>query len=69
VLWGVLVFHEQVRQGWYIPGEVFCAGVIVAGVVILARSPLLTEDNSATGDQSRDVSPGQDQVLSESGST
>jgi drug/metabolite transporter (DMT)-like permease len=47
VLWGVLVFHEQVRQGWYILGEVFCAGVIVAGVVMLARSPLLATDGAA----------------------
>ena len=44
VLWGVLVFHEQVRQGWYIPGEVFCAGVIAGGVIMLARSPLLADD-------------------------
>jgi glucose uptake protein GlcU len=47
VLWGVMVFHEQVRQGWYILGEVSCAGVIVAGVVMLARSPLLSEDSSS----------------------
>ena len=47
VLWGVLVFHEQVRQGWYILGEVFCAGVIVAAVVMLARSPLLAADGAA----------------------
>jgi drug/metabolite transporter (DMT)-like permease len=46
VLWGVLAFHEQVRQGWYVLGEVACAGVIVAGVVMLARSPLLTADDA-----------------------
>lgn len=39
VLWGLLAFHEQVRQGWYILGEMACAGVIVAGVLMLARSP------------------------------
>jgi drug/metabolite transporter (DMT)-like permease len=44
VLWGVLIFHEQVRQGWYVLGEVFCAGVIVGGVIMLARSPLLSDD-------------------------
>lgn len=43
VLWGVLVFHEQVRQGWYVAGEVFTAAVIVAGVLMLARSPLLSD--------------------------
>jgi drug/metabolite transporter (DMT)-like permease len=47
VLWGVLAFHEQVRQGWYIIGEVACAGVMVAGVIMLARSPAL-----AAGDES-----------------
>jgi drug/metabolite transporter (DMT)-like permease len=44
VLWGVLIFHEQVRQGWYVLGEVFCAGVIAGGVIMLARSPLLSDD-------------------------
>jgi drug/metabolite transporter (DMT)-like permease len=67
VLWGVLAFHEQIRQGWYIPGEVACAGVIVAGVVTLARSPLLSEDSSAKSDQSQEGSRREDQVPSESG--
>ena len=74
VLWGVLVFHEQVRQGWYILGEVFFTGVIVAGVVMLARSPLLADDGSDAEEASRDASAGAagsagsaDQVLSESG--
>jgi len=48
VLWGVLVFHETVRQGWYIAGELGSAAVIVAGVVMLARSPLLTRDDSSS---------------------
>lgn len=46
VLWGVLAFHEQVRQGWFVLGEVACAAVIVAGVIMLARSPLLTADDA-----------------------
>jgi drug/metabolite transporter (DMT)-like permease len=54
VLWGVLVFHEQVRQGWYILGEVLCAGVIVAGVVMLARSPLLAQDGEANTERSQE---------------
>jgi drug/metabolite transporter (DMT)-like permease len=53
VLWGVMAFHEQVRQGWYILGQVACAGVIVAGVVMLARAPLLSEDESG-GEESAD---------------
>jgi drug/metabolite transporter (DMT)-like permease len=67
VLWGVLAFHEQVRQGWYILGEVTCAGVIVAGVIMLARSPLLSEDDSSGEDQSAAGSRHEDQVPSESG--
>jgi hypothetical protein len=67
VLWGVLAFHEQVRQGWFIPGEVLCAAVIVAGVVILARSPLLADDESSDAEPSPDDSPREDQVPSGSG--
>jgi drug/metabolite transporter (DMT)-like permease len=58
VLWGVLAFHEQVQQGWYILGQVACAGIIVAGVVVLARSPVLNAGDSDgdTGD-AEDRSP------------
>ncbi|HVT70205.1 MAG TPA: DMT family transporter [Trebonia sp.] len=48
VLWGVVAFHETVRQGWFILGEVVCAGVIASGVIVLARSPVL-----AAGDEPR----------------
>jgi drug/metabolite transporter (DMT)-like permease len=47
VLWGVMAFHEQVRQDWWILGEVACAGVLVAGVVMLARSPALAQDDGS----------------------
>jgi hypothetical protein len=50
VLWGVMVFNERVRQGWYILGEVMCAGVIVVAVIALARSPLLSGASSPSGD-------------------
>ncbi len=46
VLWGVMAFQEQVQQGWFILGQVACAAVIVAGVITLARSPLLADDSS-----------------------
>jgi drug/metabolite transporter (DMT)-like permease len=67
VLWGVLVFREEVRQGWFILGEVGCAAVIVAGVVMLTRSPLLAQDDSESQDQPENGAPGGDQVLSGSG--
>ena len=54
VLWGVLAFHEQVRQGWYILGDVACAAAIVAGVIMLAHAPLLDDssgdEESASGE-------------------
>jgi drug/metabolite transporter (DMT)-like permease len=49
VLWGVLAFHEQVREGWYVLGEVAGAGVIVAGVLMLARSPLAADESPPGG--------------------
>lgn len=55
VLWGVLAFHEQIRQGWYVLGQVACAAVIVAGVIMLARSPLLADD-SAGGEREPELS-------------
>jgi drug/metabolite transporter (DMT)-like permease len=67
VLWGVMAFHERVRQGRFIVGEVLCAAVIVVGVIMLARSPLLAEDGSGSRDRSQAGSPGDDQVLSGSG--
>jgi hypothetical protein len=42
------------QQGWYILGEVLCAGVIVAGVVMLARSPLLGQDGEANTERSQE---------------
>jgi drug/metabolite transporter (DMT)-like permease len=50
VFWGVTVFNERVRQGWYILGEVTCAGVIVVAVIALARSPLLSAASPPSGD-------------------
>src|SRR6185437_12234306 len=59
VLWGVMAFHEQVRQGWFILGQVACAAVIVAGVIMLARSPLLADDSADnSADDSADDSAG-----------
>jgi drug/metabolite transporter (DMT)-like permease len=62
VLWGTLVFHEAVRQGWWIIGEVVFAGVIVAGVVMMARSPLLSDDYEE--DESASSAPDEDQAHS-----
>jgi drug/metabolite transporter (DMT)-like permease len=50
VLWGVTIFNDRVRLGWYALGEVCCAGVIVAAVIALARSPLLSGADSPSED-------------------
>ncbi len=50
VLWGVTIFNERVRLGWYVLGEVFCAGIIVAAVIALAHSPLLSGADSPRED-------------------
>jgi drug/metabolite transporter (DMT)-like permease len=42
VLWGVLAFGERVRGGWYAIAAGACAIIIGAGVVALAKSPLLS---------------------------
>jgi len=48
ILWGVLVFHEQIRSGWYLALAVVAGLVMVAGVFALARSPLLEGEPSET---------------------
>lgn len=41
-VWGVVVFHERVRTGWWLSGAGVGAVLLVGGVVLLSRSPLLT---------------------------
>jgi len=44
ILWGVLVFREQVRTGWFMALAV-AGGLVIAGAVLmLARSPLLSAE-------------------------
>ena len=45
ILWGVFVFREQVRTGWYL-GLMAAGGVVIVGaVIVLARSPLLSAES------------------------
>src|SRR6201996_3352284 len=48
VLWGVLAFGEQIRAGWFILPELLSMAVLAAGVVALARSPLLQDAANET---------------------
>ncbi|MEU6641243.1 DMT family transporter [Saccharomonospora sp. NPDC046836] len=43
ILWGVLAFGEDVRGGWFIVPEAISGALLVGAVLVLARSPLLTE--------------------------
>lgn len=45
VAWGLLVFEERARTGWALVGTVAGAALLVAGVVLLARSPALRSDD------------------------
>jgi hypothetical protein len=57
VLWGTLIFREQVRGGWFILLVTACGLVLAFAVVVLARSPLLAgESGQADGE-----SPGNSQ--------
>jgi hypothetical protein len=57
ILWGVLVFGERVRGGWYIAPAVTSGLVMAAAVTVLARSPVLSgedgprEDGACAGTQ------------------
>jgi drug/metabolite transporter (DMT)-like permease len=42
VLWGVLVFGERVRGGWFIALALVCGLIMASAVVVLAHSPLLS---------------------------
>jgi len=47
-LWGVLVFDETVRAGWWLLPATLAGLAIVGGVGLLARSPLLASLNEST---------------------
>ncbi len=50
VVWGVLAFGEKVRGGWFAVAAAAFAVVIAAGVLVLARSPLLDDNSKPTAD-------------------
>ena len=53
ILWGVLVFHEQVRSGWYIAPTALSGLIMASAVVVLARSPLLSGASAQTEEYQR----------------
>lgn len=45
ILWGVIVFREHVRTGWFLALAVGGGLVMAAAVLVLARSPLLSGES------------------------
>lgn len=58
ILWGVLVFGEGVRGGWYIGLAAVSGLVMAAAVLVLARSPLLADE---AGQREEDGQPEEEQ--------
>ncbi len=58
ILWGVLVFGERVRGGWFIALAVISGLVMAAAVVMLARSPLLADASGPQAGQPHPVRSG-----------
>ena len=46
ILWGVLIYHERVRTGWFLALTVVGGLVIIGAVIVLARSPLLSDSSA-----------------------
>ena len=53
ILWGVMAFREQLRGGPFIVLAVFSGLILAAAVVVLARSPLLSDESGQSGAQDR----------------
>ncbi|MFR0357590.1 DMT family transporter [Streptomyces sediminimaris] len=67
ILWGVLIFHEQVRGGLFILLAVLAAAAVATAVMVLSRSPLLSAEGGEREDDeapSREAagSPSRDQA-------
>lgn len=47
IMWGVFVFREQIRSGWFLALAGICGAGIVATVITLAHSPLLSGESGS----------------------
>jgi drug/metabolite transporter (DMT)-like permease len=52
ILWGIFVFGDRVRDGWFIVLAVISGLVMASAVIALGRSPLLS-DESAQAEENR----------------
>lgn len=53
ILWGVMVFYEQLRGGLFIVLSVISGLILAAAVVVLARSPPLSDESRQSRAQDR----------------
>jgi drug/metabolite transporter (DMT)-like permease len=60
ILWGVLVFDETTRSGWWLVPAVLGALAVWRGVVIVARSPLLVQADAEAAARNLDHRSGSD---------
>ena len=51
ILWGVMAFREQLRGGLFIVLAIVSGLILAAAVVVLARSPLLSDESGQPGAQ------------------
>jgi drug/metabolite transporter (DMT)-like permease len=58
-VWGVVIFHEQVRTGWLLLGAGVGAALLAGGAVLLSGSPLLADDLEQRADERVSVLAGQ----------
>ncbi|HUN35450.1 MAG TPA: DMT family transporter [Trebonia sp.] len=57
ILWGVLVFHERVRGGWFLALTVVGGLVMVGAVLVLARSPMMAQASEEVAASKRVTAP------------
>lgn len=57
-IWGVGLLHEHVRTGWWLAGAGLCAALLISGVVLLSRSPLLEGHREAPEEHEALADPG-----------
>lgn len=46
--WGIGLFHEHIRTGWWLAGTALGGALLAGGVVLLSRSPLLNSEQQGT---------------------
>jgi drug/metabolite transporter (DMT)-like permease len=63
MLWGTLAFHERARTGLYLVLAAASGALVVAGALVLTRSPLLTGESGA------DEAGGRDETVTPSHAT